>query len=350
MRKRKILLIAVAFIILLSSVGCDNLTEKDVSGENDTYVAAGYKYSLTPSKRLSAYIDRYEKTGESSSLAMVAALALDELCYPVIQEYGKYLFSFAKSDISSELSNSFSRIYPNEDASEFINMYESLMSIYVLTYFFNMSDMKPVIYSERPDEIYGVLTTYLSSVFTDFWSATDLFYMAKYFPESEQLIKRVCGALNMLALTTEDDEVRYNAHMALSGIYNETSEKELYNFYLMLTAFKNTNEDVFVKNPDENGVLIQYNDLSQIAAAINEITLSERFSYDELNSFFGVPPCEVVGEEYVMMNYYTDSYIITFWGSPVHGVSVTDIASGEAVFDKIQSPKSDGSGLVWETA
>ena len=127
------------------------------------------------------------------------------------------------------------------------------------------------------------------------------------------------------------------------GKYNE-----LGNFFSAI--YKNTlisNAAVTINSPTSTGVFSNKITLSELIKFFDEITEKEITSYDDVVGEFGVNPKEYLEEKFYLFNFYTDEYVVSFYGSPVYCISVSDVSSGKVLYYRYKISDANNS-MSWK--
>ena len=115
----------------------------------------------------------------------------------------------------------------------------------------------------------------------------------------------------------------------------------------------NINDEPLSDAHESEGI-IPAKSISDIISISDRIVLTNTSSLDDLKAGFGIYPKTLQTGSYYTHLYYTDEYIIVFYGNPVFSVTVYDIETSELVYyhsktidgDYIKSCDKTGDGSV----
>ena len=206
-------------------------------------------------------------------------------------------------------------------------LYDASFCMYILSYAYDLET------NELTYDYQKILSVYTDNkhLFKDrehYLSC--LIAYADYFNNAEELKKFILNSFGIYLLTCEAEE-KLEIISFLSTEYTFLAKPDLHKLYFSMFSVGNVNDEPLSNVYESDGV-ISTKSISDIISISDSIVLSNTSSLDDLKAGFGIYPKTLQTDSFYTHLYYTDEYIIVFYGNPVFSVTVYDIKTAELVY------------------
>lgn len=312
------------------------------------------EYDVFAIIRAEKAVSDYEKDNSHEALTRIICYSLITHDFEKMNKYG-YQFFFPESerdkDVLMTVFNDFWYEANDSFTEENIKtMYNVSLWLYVFSFIVDCDTLEVKNYAEIEAEISEV---YLKC-FEVLVAADDTGAEAKtviyLYVDTEDFPKDFLGILNLYSLNKSEEETKLIHRIAftLARDFEMYPESHFWSGVMSNSArsymiLKERND---VKNTTGNGILEADYSIEELEKIMDSFKESNDNGYNEISNYFSVLPKEYANGFYYSFHYYTKDYILSFYGSPVHCMSVSEADTGRMLYGKTKVV-SDDLGLQW---
>ena len=167
----------------------------------------------------------------------------------------------------------------------------------------------------------------------------------KNFINLDSFPREFLGVLNLFSVDKNENltEQIYLYSWEISNKLNILPEKD---FYIGVISNGKYYDDVSIKNTNGNGILEESYSDKELISLVDTFANSETTDYNDVIEILSILPKEYTNGSYYSFHYYTEEYILSFYGSPVHSMTISEIDTGCIIYSKVKLPSTNGN-LMW---
>ena len=294
---------------------------------------------------LNRMIKEYEENPTPKNLSNVIVASMNDMNINYINTYGEeFLFSDNKDILYDEFSSAWLEMDDTFTDASVANLYESFIWLFMYSFLYDSEKNQPRDYIEsesKINELYPLCFTLLKD--SDATAERAVLVADSYIGDREFL--ETFLEVTTLSVQQSSEEIMDYAFMLSWKIAYEIEITELGQFISGLYAnVSYCDKTIRCNNTTANGTISELN-LADITKMVDLLAQNNETKYDDVVSVFNAQPIESLVGKYYSYNYYSNDYIISFFGSPVHSMSVADAKTGEIVYMRYKLPST--SGLIW---
>ncbi len=287
----------------------------------------------------------YEKNKSTENLVKVIVYSINEVNLKYINQYSNgFLFieESQKATAYEYFSSTWFEIDETFTEESVEVLYESLIWMYMYSFLYDSEGLQPCYYDDNKnsiDELYPELVLLLKE--NEATSDTGVLIANEL--ADTTLLERFIGAINLSVFDDSKAVKDYSYKLAWEISYC-TEEQENGQFFSAIYGNNAYYEAPKLKNSGKGLLKKQFN-INELETFINRLTEKEVDIYNEAVNYFNVYPKEFADEKYYIFNFYSDEYVISFYGSTVFCISISDAKTGEILHMKYKLPTLNG--LEW---
>lgn len=290
-------------------------------------------------------IKEYEENPTPKNLSKVIVSSMNDKNLNYINIYGeKFLFSDEKNVLYDEFSSAWLEMDDTFTDSSVANLYESFIWLFMYSFLYDSEKNQPCDYTEsesKINELYPLCFMLLKECNA---TAQRAVLVADSYIGERVFLEMFLGTV-ILSVQQASEETMDYAFMRSWEIAYEIEITELGQFISGLYAnVFYCDKTIRCNNTIAKGTISELN-LADITKMVDLLAQKNETKYDDVVSVFNAQPKESLVGKYYSYNYYSNEYIISFWGSPVHTMSVSDTKTGEILYMRYKLPST--SGLKW---
>ena len=290
-------------------------------------------------------IKKYEENPTPKNLSNVIVASMNDMNLNYINTYGEeFLFSDNKEVLYNEFSSAWLEMEDDFTDSSVANLYESFIWLFMYSFLYDSENNQTSNYIESKSEINELYPMCVMLLKDYNATAQRAVLVADNYIGNRDFLETFLGVVYLSVQQTSEEIMDYAFKFSWEIAY-EIEITELGQFISGLYA------NVFYcdktsrcNNTAANGTISELN-LNDITKIVDLLTQNNETKYDDVVSEFNSMPKESIVGKYYSYNYYSNDYIISFWGSPVHTMSVSDTQTGEILYVRYKLPST--SGLKW---
>lgn len=336
MRKPTIIKLCSFIVIvslIVSSVGCSIVTD----------------YNVEPSFFLKSQLSNYEKNKDNESLAALICYAFNEGNIEVINRYAEF-FLFPKSEKDFEIlkdnfNNTFYKMDKSFTEKSVDALYDAVIWLYMYSCILDLDSLNVKEYTEIEATVENVFPKCFSLLNTDNAQSEIAISVMKNYIDTDKFPRKFLGVLNLFSVNKNENltEKIYLYSWEISDKLNLLPEKD---FYIGVISNGKYYEDIDIKNPKGNGILKKEYSREEIISLVDSFANSETTDYNDVIEILSILPKEYANGSYYSFHYYMEEYILSFYGSPIHSMTISEIDTGCIIYSKVKLPSTNGN-LMW---
>ncbi len=293
---------------------------------------------------LNQVIDEYEENPTLKNLSNVIVASMNDMNLNCINMYGEeFLFSNNKDVLYNEFSSAWLEMEDTFTDVSVANLYESFIWLFMYSFLYDSEKNQPRNYIEseaKINELYPLCYKYLKDADA---TAQRAVLVADSYIGKKNFLETFLGVVYLSVQQTSEEIMDYAFKLSWEIAY-EIEINELGQFISGLYGnVSYCDKTIRCNNTTADGTIseLSLNDITKMVDSLTE----NNTKYDNVVSVFNVQPKESLVGKYYSYKYYSNDYIIIFFGSPVHSMSISDVKTGEILYTRYKLPSI--SGLVW---
>ncbi len=294
---------------------------------------------------LNRMIKEYEENPSSKNLSKVVVASMNDMNLNCINEYGEeFLFSDNNDILYNEFSSAWLEMDDTFTDESVANLYESFIWLFMYSFLYDSDKQQRRNYVESEsviNELYPLCFMLLKDY--DATAERAVLVADSYVGEGD-FLETFLGVVTLSVQQSSEETMDY-ALMLCWKIAYEIEKIDLGRFISGLYAnVSYCDKTICYNNTTANGII---GDLTLDVATkmVDSLAQESDTKYDNVVSLFNAQPKEFLVGKYYSYNYYSNDYIISFFGSPVHTMSVSVAKTGEILYKRYKLPST--AGLKW---
>lgn len=296
----------------------------------------------------------YEKSNNPESLAKIIGYSYATNDFEKMNKYG-YQFFFPEYESDKEvLTTAFNDFWRNADdsltAENVKTMYNLALWFYVYSCVLDYKTLEVKNYADVESEINEIYLECFELLDGSDNMSAEAMSVMQLCIDREDFPKDFLGILNLFSMNKSKEETFLIYRIAFDLAYELESYPESHFWNSIMSNSVRSNivlkESNDVKNPAGKGILAKDYSKEELEKIMDSFTESDNNGYDEITNYFSVFPEELTNGFHYSFHYYTEDYILSFYGSPVYGMTISEIDTGRMLYGKTKVVSND-LGLEW---
>ncbi len=302
---------------------------------------------IEPSVFLRIQMHEYEKNKSNEALAATLCYALNESNIEVINKYAQaFLFTDTEKErqaLKDVFIDNCREL--NEDSTDALYDVVIWAYMYSCVLDYDTLDVKPyseikTVVEENFSKCFHLLNIDNNNNQSDIAIAT-----MKHFGIVDKFPEKFIGIINLFSVN-KSESLSEQIYSYLWGIASKLDIIPEKDFYVGIISNVKYYDDISIKNPMGNGILEKKYSTETLMSMMDSFAESETTDYNDTIEFFSTLPKEYSNGSYYSFHYYTEKHTVSFYGSPIHSMAISESDTGCIIYSKVKLPSSDG-GLKW---
>lgn len=280
---------------------------------------------------LKTQILNYEKNSDLESLAGILCYSLNESNLETINLYAEaFLFPESESDtkILKDSFNDFCYKLNNEfTTTEITNLYNGIIWLYMYSCTLDIETLAVKNYNIIEENINAVFPKCFELLKNNEVESAIAVSAMENFIDSPDFPRDFLGVLNLFAIDKEESltETVYFYAWEISNQLNLSPEKD---FFINVVSSGKYFDEISVKNQTAEGFLEGNYTKETLIDIVTSFINNESFLYEDISKEISVLPKEFANDSYYSFHYYTKEFILSFYGSPIYCITISDMNKG----------------------
>ena len=306
-------------------------------------------YNDEPSFFLKTQLSNYGKNKDNESLAAIICYAFNEGNIEVINRYAE-LFLFPESEddfkiLKDSFNNTFYKMDKSFTEKSVDALYDAVIWLYMYSCVLDFDSLNVKEYTEIATIVEKVFPKCFSLLNTDNAQSDIAISVMKNYIGTDKFPQKFLGVLNLFSVNKDENltEKIYLYSWEISNKLNILPEKD---FYIGVISNGKYYEDIDIKNPMGDGILKKEYSKEELISLVDFFANSETTDYNDIIKILSILPKEYANGSYYSFHYYTKEYTLSFYGSPVHSIAISQTSTGSIIYSKVKLPSTEGN-LKW---